>query len=236
MNTARILIIEDEKKISDVIIAYLEKEGFIVDTAATGDEGLRKLLDCPDLVILDLMLPDMDGEDICRIIRGSSDVPVIMLTAKNREHDKLAGFTAGADDYIVKPFSPKELVARVRARLRKTLNDTSHTLSFNEGRLLIDTQKHEVFLDQKPLVLTPTEFKLLLAFVNNVQRPLSREQLIAIVQGYDFNGTDRTVDAHIKNLRRKIERRTIEKDGGSPELIRTVYGVGYVFTGEPDEK
>ncbi|MBF0487764.1 MAG: response regulator transcription factor [Nitrospirae bacterium] len=235
MNTARILIIEDEKKISDVIIAYLEKEGFTVDAAQTGDEGLRKLLDCPDLVILDLMLPDMDGEDICRIIRGGSDVPVIMLTAKNREHDKLAGFTAGADDYIVKPFSPKELVARVKARLRKSLNNTSHILSFNEGRLLIDTQKHEAVLEQRPLVLTPTELKLLMAFVNNAQRPLSREQLISIVQGYDFNGSDRTVDAHIKNLRRKMQHREVEEDSGSPELIRTVYGVGYVFTGEPDE-
>ncbi|MBF0457002.1 MAG: response regulator transcription factor [Nitrospirae bacterium] len=231
MNTARILIIEDEKKISDVITAYLEKEGFTVDTAQTGDDGLRKLMDCPDLVILDLMLPDMDGEDICRIIRGSSDVPVIMLTAKSREHDKLNGFSAGADDYIVKPFSPKELVARVRARLRKTLTGNSSTLSFNQGRLLIDTLRHEAILEQRPLTLTPTEFKLLLAFVNNIQRPLSREQLIAIVQGYDFSGTDRTVDAHIKNLRRKIE-----KDAGSPEFIRTVYGVGYVFIGIPDEK
>ncbi|MCG6553712.1 MAG: response regulator transcription factor [Candidatus Magnetominusculus sp. LBB02] len=231
MNASRILIIEDEKKISDVVAAYLEKDGFIVDTAQTGCDGLRMIVNCPDLVILDLMLPDMDGEDICRMIRGSSDVPVIMLTAKNREYDKLGGFQAGADDYVVKPFSPKELVARVRARLRKTLTDNSRTVSFNNGMLLIDTQKREVVLEQKPLVLTPTEFKLLMAFINNIQRPLNREQLIGIVQGYDFDGMDRIIDAHIKNLRQKIE-----KDTRRPELIKTVYGVGYVFTGTPDEK
>ncbi|MBF0320954.1 MAG: response regulator transcription factor [Nitrospirae bacterium] len=231
MNVARILIIEDEKKISDIITAYLEKDGFTVDTAQTGEDGLRKLTNQPDLVILDLMLPDMDGEDICAAIRESSDMPIIMLTAKSREADKLNGFTAGADDYIVKPFSPKELVARVRARLRKTLLDNSAVLSFNEGRLLIDKQKREAVLEQRPLVLTPMEFKLLMAFTSNIGRPLNREQLIDITQGYDFDGIDRTIDAHIKNLRRKIE-----KNSSRPEFIRTVYGVGYVFTGVPDEK
>ncbi|KWT91045.1 response regulator transcription factor [Candidatus Magnetominusculus xianensis] len=228
--TAKILIIEDEKKISDIVVAYLEKDGFTVDTAETGSDGLKKLANHPDLVILDLMLPDMDGEDICRAIRDSSDVPVIMLTAKSREHDKLSGFTAGADDYIVKPFSPKELVARVRARLRRKLNGSSHILSFNEGRLLIDTLKREAVLDQRPLALTPTEFKLLTTFINNIQRPLNREQLITGVQGYDFDGTDRTIDAHIKNLRQKIE-----KDTRRPEFIKTVYGVGYVFIAAADE-
>jgi len=233
MDTAQkesILIVEDEKKISEIVKGYLEKEGFRVVLAETGEQAIRSFRDTFSLVILDLMLPDMSGEDVCRTIRESSDVPVIMLTAKSSEEDRIAGLGIGADDYVVKPFSPRELVARVKAHLRRARKTKKRLMSFNGGLLKIDTANFEVFKDGRNIVLTPTEFKILLSLAETPGRVFSRDQLVNIVQGFDFEGYDRTIDAHVKNLRRKIER-----DSREPEFIKTVYGVGYKFIGAPDE-
>lgn len=226
----KILIIEDEKKISDIVRGYLEKEGFSVTAAATGEEALDYLKQSFDLVILDLMLPDMKGEEICSIIRENSEIPIIMLTAKSNEEDRIKGLGIGADDYVVKPFSPRELVARVQARLRRSGKQKKKVLSFNKGNLRIDIDRFEVFQKSSQVVLTPTEFKILISLAENPGRVFSRDQIVNIVQGYDFEGYDRTIDAHVKNLRHKIE-----EDSKEPEFIRTVYGIGYKFTGSPDE-
>ncbi|MEJ2684586.1 MAG: response regulator transcription factor [Candidatus Sulfobium sp.] len=225
-----ILIVEDEKKIAEIVKAYLEKEKYRVEHAETGEEALTYLNEPFDLIILDLMLPDIQGEELCGIIRKNSDVPVIMLTAKSGEEDRIKGLGLGADDYVVKPFSPRELVARVKAHLRRAGKTKKKVLSYNHGALKIDTTHYEVLKEEKQLVLTPTEFKILLALAENPGRVFSRDQLVNVVQGYDFEGYDRTVDAHVKNLRHKIER-----DSKDPQFIRTVYGIGYKFTGTPDE-
>jgi DNA-binding response OmpR family regulator len=224
-----ILIVEDEKKISDIVRAYLEKEGYRVRPAETGEQALKLLKDTVDLVILDLMLPDMQGEELCKIIREGSDVPVIILTAKSGEEDRIKGLGIGADDYVVKPFSPRELVARVKAQLRRSGRTKKKLLSYNGGTLKIDINNREVFRDGRIVILTPTEFKILLSLAEQPGWVYSREQLVTIAQGYDFEGYDRTIDAHVKNLRHKIE-----KDSREPEYIKTVYGVGYKFTGIPD--
>jgi DNA-binding response OmpR family regulator len=224
-----ILIVEDEKKISEIVRAYLEKEGYRIKLAETGEQALKLLKDTFDLVILDLMLPDLQGEELCRIIREGSDVPVIILTAKSGEEDRIKGLGIGADDYVVKPFSPRELVARVMAQLRRSGRAKKKPLSFNGGALKIDVNNHEVFRDGGMVVLTPTEFKILLSLADQPGRVFSREQLVTIAQGFDFEGYDRTIDAHVKNLRHKIE-----KDSREPDFIKTVYGVGYKFTGIPD--
>ena len=225
-----VLIVEDEKKISDIVKAYLEKEGYEVKTAATGAQTLTLLKNVFDLVILDLKLPDIQGEELCRIIREHSDVPIIMLTAKSAEEDRVKGLGLGADDYVVKPFSPRELVARVKAHLRRSGRSRKRLRSFNGGTLKVDVHNHEVLKDGRQVILTPTEFRILLALSENAGRVLSREQLVTSVQGFDFEGYDRTIDAHVKNLRHKIE-----KESKEPEFIRTVYGLGYKFTGIPDE-
>lgn len=227
----RILIIEDEKKISEIVKAYLEKEGFIVALAETGEDGLKSLKESPDLIILDLMLPDMQGEELCTIIRESSDVPIIMLTAKSSEEDRIKGLGIGADDYVVKPFSPRELVARVKAHLRRSAKTRRKICSYNNGNLSIDIERHEAFREGSLIILTPTEFKILVSLAENPGRVLTRDQLVNIVLGYDFEGYDRTIDAHVKNLRHKVE-----KDSKSPEFIQTVYGMGYKFIGTVDEK
>ncbi len=224
-----ILIVEDEKKISEIVRAYLEKEGYRIKLAETGEQALKLLKDTYDLVILDLMLPDIQGEELCRIIREGSDVPVIILTAKSGEEDRIKGLGIGADDYVVKPFSPRELVARVMAQLRRSGKTRKRLLSYNNGALKIDVMNHEVFKDGIMVVLTPTEFKILFSLADQPGRVFSREQLVAIAQGFDFEGYDRTIDAHVKNLRHKIE-----KDSRDPDFIKTVYGVGYKFMGIPD--
>ncbi|SPQ01510.1 Transcriptional regulatory protein ResD [Candidatus Sulfobium mesophilum] len=224
-----ILIIEDEKKISEIVRAYLEKEGYRVKQAETGGQALKFLKETVDLVVLDLMLPDIQGEDLCRIIRESSDVPVIILTAKSGEEDRIKGLGIGADDYVVKPFSPRELVARVKAQLRRAGRTKKKLLSYNAGALRIDVSNREVFRDGMVVILTPTEYKILLSLAEQPGWVFSREQLVTFAQGFDFEGYDRTIDAHVKNLRHKIE-----KDSREPEFIKTVYGVGYKFTGIPD--
>ncbi len=224
-----ILIVEDEKKIADIVKGYLEREGFSATHAQSAEEALRLFNGDFALVVLDLMLPEMSGEELCRIIRQRSDVPVIMLTAKSDEEDRIKGLGIGADDYVVKPFSPRELVARVKAHLRRAGKSKKNTLSFNRGLLRINLDNHEVLKDGKPVILTPTEFKILISLSENPGRVFSREQIVTIVQGYDFEGYDRTIDAHVKNLRHKIE-----KDSREPLFIKTVYGIGYKFTGMAD--
>jgi DNA-binding response OmpR family regulator len=233
MTTAKkdsILIVEDEKKISGIVRAYLEKEGYSVQLAETGEAALKLLKESFDLIILDLMLPDMQGEEVCKIIRETSNVPVIMLTAKSGEEDRIKGLGIGADDYVVKPFSPRELVARVKAMLRRAGSTKKKILSYNKGALKIDSVNYEVYRENRQVALTTTEFRILLSLAENPGRVFSRDQIVNLVQGYDFDGYDRTIDAHVKNLRHKVE-----KDSKEPEFIKTVYGIGYKFIGAPDE-
>ena len=229
MKDNRILVVEDEKKIADIVSAYLAKEGFQVSIADTGGKALHMLKAGFDLIILDLKLPDMDGEDICTTIRSDSNVPIIMLTAKSEEEDRIKGLGIGADDYIVKPFSPRELVARVKALLRR-VGGSKESISFNNGNLIIYPQRFEVTKDGSPVVLTATEFKLLQCLAEYPGQIFTRLQLVNVILGYDFEGYDRTIDAHIKNIRHKIE-----DDPKNPAYIKTVYGVGYKFIGNPDE-
>ncbi|MGE5237672.1 MAG: response regulator transcription factor [Chloroflexota bacterium] len=221
---------EDEKKISDIVRTYLEREGFGVKSARSGREALRLVPQGFDLVILDLMLPDMDGESVCRAIRESSDTPIIMLTAKSAEDDRVRGLSIGADDYVVKPFSPRELVARVKAHLRRTGKSERRVLSFDRGTLMVDVSAMEVRKRGELVPLTPTEFKIMLTFAERPQTVLSRMQLVTMVQGYDFEGYDRVIDAHIKNIRQKIE-----DDPRAPQVIKTIYGAGYKFTATADK-
>jgi DNA-binding response OmpR family regulator len=224
-----ILVVEDEEKIAEIVGVYLEREGFKVTIVGSGVEALSRLKEGFDLVILDLMLPDIPGEEVCQTIRKDSDLPVIMLTAKSEEEDRIKGFGIGADDYVVKPFSPKELVARVKALLRR-IKGSRKILSFNKGDLIIDSSRFEVKKGNSPVVLTPTEFKLLRCLAEHPEQVFTRLQLVNVILGYDFEGYDRTIDAHIKNIRHKIE-----DDPKNPSYIRTLYGVGYKFIGKPDE-
>ncbi len=229
MASGKILIVEDEKKIAGIVKSYLEREGFEVTSVETGEAGVREIRNGFDLVILDLKLPDIDGEAVCQSIREVSDVPVIMLTAKSSEDDRVKGLSIGADDYVVKPFSARELVARVKAHLRRSRKDEKKELAFNNGSLIIDTLSREVKKNGNRVALTNTEFRILLNLAERPNVIFSRLQLINIVQGIDFDGFDRVVDVHIKNIRSKIE--------GGPQktrFIETVYGVGYKFTGNPD--
>jgi DNA-binding response OmpR family regulator len=228
MKDTKVLIVEDENKISDIVKAYLERDGFNVTAVDTGQKALSVLKKGFDIIILDLMLPDIDGEDICETIREDSDIPIIMLTAKTEEDDRIKGLGLGADDYVVKPFSPKELVARVKALLRR-VKGPKEALSFNKGNLTIDSSSFEVRKKGDVVVLTPTEFKLLQCIAEHPGQIFTRLQLVNVILGYDFEGYDRTIDAHIKNIRRKIEDNTKK-----PDYLQTIYGVGYKFIGTPD--
>ena len=229
----RILVVDDEEKITHVIRAYLEKEGFAVETAADGMHALQ-LAQNRDyaLIVLDLMLPGLSGEEVTkRLRRAGNAVPIIMLTAKGAEEEKILGLGLGADDYIVKPFSPGELVARVMAVLRRARNTPglllADVLDFADGRLVIDTLRHEVIIDGQKIEQTATDYKLLVALAKNAGRVFSRSELMDIVQGVYATGFDRTIDSHIKNLRQKLEPHPER-----PRFIRTVYGVGYKFVGD----
>ena len=229
MERGKVLIVEDEKKISDIVKSYLERDGFEVTVAANGGAALKEIKQRFDLVILDLKLPDIDGETICKAIREISDMPVIMLTAKSSEDDRIKGLCIGADDYVIKPFSVRELIARVNAHLRRSRKDEKRELTFNSGSLIIDTLSQEVRKNGTAVPLTSTEFRILLSLAERPNIVFSRLQLINIVQGFNFEGFDRVVDAHIKNLRHKIEDHP-----QGPEFIKTVYGMGYKFIGAPD--
>ena len=222
----RVLVVDDEPSVQDVARAYLEREGFIVDSALDGTTALDLIeRKPPQLIVLDLMLPDVSGEQIASRVRERSDVPILMLTAKAAEEQRLAGFGLGADDYLVKPFSPRELVARVKAILRRAGEGEAPltaVATFDGGQLRIDELRHEVLLDGKQVDLTPSEFKLLSALATYPGRVYSRFELINRVQGTDFEGYERTIDAHVKNLRRKLEA-----DPANPRYVQTVHGVGY---------
>jgi DNA-binding response OmpR family regulator len=230
MSNESILVVEDEKKIADVVRSYLQRDGFHVSVADKGQMALNMIKNNFDLIILDLMLPDMDGETICASIREFSDVPIIMLTAKSSEEERVRGLGIGADDYVVKPFSPRELTARVKAHLRRTKKHEKKTFSFNNGLLTIDALSMEAKKGNKIVPLTATEFKILMTLAEKPQMVFSRLQLVNAVQGYDFEGYDRVIDAHIKNIRHKIE-----ENPQKPIFIKTVYGAGYKFIGAPDQ-
>lgn len=220
-----ILVVDDEENIVNVVKAYLEKEGYNVLTSHNG-QGALDIIDkeVVDFVVLDLMLPDLSGEEVCKEIRTKSQVPILMLTAKVEESDRIHGLDIGADDYVLKPFSPKELVARVRTILRRTEADRvpAEIIEFNNGDLLINLNNMEVKKQGKLVDLTATEFKLLSLLAQNVGMVFSRDTLIERVLGYDYEGYDRTVDTHIKNIRQKIENE-------DRKYIITVYGAGYKF-------
>ncbi|GAX91637.1 response regulator transcription factor [Effusibacillus lacus] len=234
MVNAKILVVDDEPDILNVLQAYLEKNGYVVYAAESGMSGLQ-MFDMlkPDLIVLDLMLPDISGEEICRTIRRKSDVPILMLTAKSNEDDKVNGLLIGADDYVTKPFSPRELTARIISLLRRShVNDIQEPtiLRFHNNRLLIDLERHEVLLNNEQVSLTPLEFKLLVTLAKHPKRVFSRMELINLIQGYTYEGYERTVDVHIKNLRHKIG-----DDPRNPLFIGTVFGVGYKFQVAADE-
>lgn len=229
MNNQTILVVEDEKNISDVIKAYLKKEGYMVITAFNGEEALEKFKSNPiHMVILDLMIPKISGEQVCSSIRNISDVPIIMLTAKSELEDKIQGLNIGADDYMIKPFSPRELISRVKALMRRAYKDSSilaEKLRF-KGELEIDIDRLLVTKSGKTIDLTANEFKILSTLASNPEIVLTREQLIQKAFGMDYEGFDRTIDTHIKNIRQKIE-----ENPKSPEYIVTIYGMGYKFQG-----
>ena len=220
-----ILVVDDEKQIVKVVKMYLEQAGFRVVTAYDGTAALAVFRhERPDLVVLDLNLPEMDGLDVCRAIRRESKTPIIMLTARAEETDKLIGLEIGADDYIVKPFSPREVAARVRVVLRRVTGEVAPPHVLRSGDLMLDLERHTLQRGAQPIELTPTEFDLLAALMQNAGRALTRSQLLDLALSESFDGYERTIDAHIKNLRHKIE-----PDPKSPRFIVTVFGVGYKF-------
>ncbi|PZD96752.1 DNA-binding response regulator [Paenibacillus sambharensis] len=234
MRHYKVLVVDDEENILSVVRAYLEKSGYQVYVAETGQSALQLFTHIePDLVILDLMLPDTSGEDVCRAIRRESNVPIIMLTAKIQEDDKINGLMIGADDYIAKPFSPRELVARVFTLLRRSKGEAERkeaVIKFSGSQLMIYPDTHNVTLQGEPVALTPIEFKLLVALASYPKKVFSRLELVNQIQGYSYEGYERTVDVHIKNLRHKLG-----DDPKQPVYIATVFGVGYRMAVMPDE-
>ena len=229
MNGKRILIIEDEVSISDIVKFNLVKEGYEVETAYDGEEGLRKALGADfDLSLLDIMLPHVDGFQVCRKVRETSSVPIIMVTAKEEEVDKVLGLELGADDYLTKPFGMRELIARVKANIRRTefMSDSGDGGSkvSNYGNITIDMTKYEIRKNDKPLELTLREFELLKYLAEQENQVFSREQLLEEVWGYEYYGDIRTVDVTIRRLREKVE-----DDPSEPKYIRTKRGIGYYF-------
>jgi two-component system alkaline phosphatase synthesis response regulator PhoP len=226
MSGETILVVDDEPKILKTVRAYLENAGFRVATADDGQMALTVYRhERPALVILDLGLPGMDGLDVARTLRRDSNVPIIMLTARVDEADKLIGLELGSDDYVTKPFSPRELVARVRAVLRRTSGEREQApVPVVAGDVVIDMERRQVTVSDQPVELTPTEFELLVVLARHPGRVFTRLELLDRVQGYAFEGYERTVDAHVKNLRQKIE-----PDPKQPRYLLTVYGVGYRF-------
>ena len=222
-----VLIVEDDPDTVQLMRLYLGRDGHKVVTAADGHEGLRLAREAhPDIVVLDLMLPGLDGMELCRTLREESAVPIVMVTARVGEEDRLAGLDLGADDYVTKPFSPRELAARVRAVLRRTARDALEQgpSEVTRGGIRVDLRLRTVSVGATPVRLTPTEFRLLVLLMGQPGRVFTREGIIEQVFGYDFDGFDRTVDAHVSNLRHKLE-----EDPERPRYIHTIYGVGYRF-------
>jgi DNA-binding response OmpR family regulator len=224
-----ILIVEDEPKLLEVVSSYLKKEGYHTLEALTANEAINYLINhSVDFVILDLMLPDMSGEVLCQRIRQTHTLPILMLTAKVSEEERINGLSLGADDYMVKPFSPRELVLRVKTILRRTGDEglLAEQITYNKGELKVDARKQEVYIHGDLVNLTPNEYKLLLTFGRHPNRVFSREELVEKILGFDYEGDTRTIDQHVKNLRSKLET-----DPKNPHYIVTVFGVGYKFTG-----
>jgi DNA-binding response OmpR family regulator len=230
MADAKILVVDDDRKIVELITLYLKKDGYQVLAAYDGQQAIelarRKQ---PDLIVLDLMLPQVDGMDVCRTLRmrAESPVPIIMLTGRSTDEDKLAGLDLGADDYVTKPFNPRELVARIRAVLRRTAGkEESGPPEVRFGEMVIDFIRHEVRASEQAVNLTPTEFRLLETMVKEPGRAFSRLDLLEQAFGYDYEGLERTIDVHIMNLRKKIE-----PEPSRPRYVVTVPGLGYRFEG-----
>ena len=224
-----VLIVEDDPDTAKLVSLYLQRDGHKVLCARDGVEGLRLARDArPDLVVLDLMLPKLNGIGVCRTLRQESTVPIVMVTARVEEEDRLKGLDLGADDYVTKPFSPRELAARIRAVLRRTakVDPEPGPAEVAHSGVTVDLHRRTVYVDDRKAVLTPTEFGILVMLIKEPERTFSREQIIDRVFGFDFQGFDRTVDAHIANIRRKIR----PLDG--PDHIQTVYGVGYRFSND----
>lgn len=222
---ASVLIVDDEAQIAGIARDYLTRAGFHVTVVADGAAGLEMARQTrPDLVVLDLGLPRLDGLEVARALRRESDVPIIMLTARVDEGDRLRGFEIGADDYMTKPFSPRELVARVSSVLKRARYDPARAGTFTVGDLAIDATRMRIERDGKALDLTPTEFQLLAALARHPGRIFTRAQLLDAVRGTEVDAFERAIDAHVKNVRRKIER-----DPHTPRYVLTVYGIGYKF-------
>jgi DNA-binding response OmpR family regulator len=222
---ATILLVEDERKLRDLVRSYLESAGFTVLSTSSGAEALTLAASAtPDLLVLDLGLPDVPGETVAREVRAAGSVPILMLTAKSSEEDRVQGLELGADDYVTKPFSPRELVLRVQAILRRGVTSTAEqgVTKYGDGTLVIDEPQRAVTVRGSAVDLTPTEWGILLALASVPGRVYSRFELINRVRGYEFEGYERIIDSHVKNLRRKIEQ-----DQGSPEIVTTVLGGGY---------
>ncbi len=223
MAQQRILVVEDERKIARLIQDYLENAGFHVTMLAAGDEVISQIKHAPpDLILLDVLLPKMDGMSVCRELRKFSDIPVIMITARVEEIDRLLGLELGADDYICKPFSPREVVARIKAVLRRCQPRTAEPDTIAFGPFVLDESSHYASIDDRELNLTPSEFKILKAMLAHPEKAFSRSELIIRLQGHEFEGYERTIDSHIKNLRKKIAAIRPEQ-----EIILSIYGIGY---------
>ena len=226
MTAKRVLVVDDDVKTVELVKLYLNRDGYRVLTAYDGVEALRQAREGhPDLIVLDIMLPGIDGLEVCRTLRNESEVPIIMLTARTTDQDKLTGLGLGADDYMTKPFSPRELAARVRAVLRRLPGERGPN-EIKHGKLTVNFLQHEAYIANEPLNLTLVEFRLLGVLIKEPGRVFSRAQLIEKALGYDFEGFDRTIDVHILNLRRKIE-----PDPKHPRYIKTIYGAGYKLAG-----
>jgi DNA-binding response OmpR family regulator len=221
---ATVLVVEDERKLRELVRSYLERAGFTVLSTGSGAEAITMAVSAaPDLVVLDLRLPDVPGETVALELRAGTPVPIVMLTAKSAEEDRIAGLELGADDYVTKPFSPRELVLRVQAVLRRGQSASPQGItSYGGGELVIDEARREVTVREQAAELTPTEWGILVALATVPGRVYSRYELINRIRGYEFEGYERTVDSHVKNLRRKVEA-----DPGQPVIVQTVLGGGY---------
>jgi len=227
--TKKILVVDDEPQIAKVLKAYLEKAGYLVLTAADGISAVTTFQrEKPDFMILDLNLPGMDGLEVCKVVRHDSNIPILMLTARVEEADRLIGLELGADDYVIKPFSPREVVARVKTIFRRTGSEVKPANIIEVGNLVINLDQHTILLAGKAIELTPTEFEILVVLAKNPRRVFSRFQIMEQAQGNAYEGYERTIDAHIKNIRLKLE-----PNPKKPIYIHTVFGVGYKLE-EPD--
>lgn len=230
MNSERVLVVDDERKIREVVGSYLERQGYQVALSEGGESALAAMTEQrPSLVVLDLVLPDIPGEEVARAMRGVSDVPIVMLTAKSSENDRVAGLELGADDYLVKPFSVRELAARVAAVLRRSRAAHPERLRFDGGGLVLERATRAVTVGGEPVELTRTETDILFALVDHAGQTLTRDQLITLARGFDAMPEERTVDAHVKNLRHKLG-----DDSRQPRYLVTEIGVGYRFGLRPD--